>query len=96
MGLQEYRKNGLLHRRNGPAWIPDNGDWKFFIEGIEVPSWRVYGELDYEGADHIVQSCPDGSIVCLDSQGRLHNRRGAAQIKSDGTAYWFHEGKRVR
>lgn len=93
--MKEFRKNGQLHRMDGPALIPDSGDWHFFLNGEEVNSQVIYGQQDYPNADHIVESCPDGSIVCIDSQGRLHNRRGAAYIAPDGTCKWFIEGEQV-
>jgi len=80
-GRQEWRKNGLIHRDDGPSSIDPNG----------VTAWHKNGKLHREdGPAHIEN---DGKLAWY-KDDKLHREDGPAVINPiKGTQYWFLNGK---
>ena len=74
------RKNGELHREDGPAVI--------FASGTK--SWYQNGKRHREGGPAIIKT--DGSKSWYQN-GELQRDDGPAITKADGTQYWYQNGE---
>ena len=82
-GNQEWRKNGKLHREDGPAIIYAHGSQE----------WWVNGKLHREDGPAFI--LPDGTQEWY-LNGKIHREDGPAYIGADGTQAWRLNGKRHR
>ena len=101
---QEWRVNGKLHRRGGPAYVRDNDrrwyilgkyhreDGPAFINCLGDKMWYIEGKLHREDGPAI--EFGNGNLSWY-QHGRLHNEHGPAKISAEKVEF-FLNGKRVR
>lgn len=75
-GVMEWKLNGKLHRKDGPAFINDN---------IPEKAWLQHGELHRMGGPAIIG--PEGEFWY--QRGHFHRLGGPAVTLKDGTKKWF-------
>jgi hypothetical protein len=78
-GSREWRVNGQLHRKGGPAYIGADGTQQWWIKGIPH---RDNGPA---------QVAPDGYHAWL-FKGAFHRHNGPARLWSDGSQEWLFHG----
>ncbi len=83
MNQRVYRKNGLLHKTNGPAMVMEDGSVCWYSNGIKH---RIGGPA---------VKMSDGSRYWY-FNGVLHREDGPAIEYHDGTKYWYFNGKKHR
>jgi hypothetical protein len=81
--IEKYKKNGQLHREDGPAVIYDNG----------FKEWYLNGKRHREDGPAIIW---ENGTKKWYLNGKLHREDGPAVIYSDGSQYWWKNGVEVK
>lgn len=102
-GRQEWYREGVLHREDGPAIIYESGAQKWYkfgkchredgpalILSAGIQEWHKAGEIHREDGPAIIH--PNGNQFWY-LLGKLHRKDGPAIILSNGDQFWYHEGQ---
>jgi len=102
-GAQLWKRNGQLHREDGPAVIRPDGTQKWYLDGkqhrLDGPSalypdgaqeWHVNGLHHRVGGPAIIGK--DGTELWY-LKGQRHRRNGPAVVRPNGDNEWWIEGK---